>query len=66
LAELSLVAPLVRRALPAEGDSLTTLATDGVNVWATDGRNRLVLLDRRGFVQAVSEPEVMYGVSTGS
>jgi hypothetical protein len=66
LAELSLDAPLVRRALPAEVDSLTTLATDGVSVWATDRRNRLVLLDRRGVVQAVSEPEVMYGVSSGS
>lgn len=66
LAELSLDRSLVRRALPAEVDSLTTLATDGADVWATDRRNRLVLLDRRGVVQAVSEPEVMSGVSSGS
>lgn len=66
LAELSVAGSLVRRPLPPEVESLTTLATDGTSVWATDRANRLVLLDLRGGVQAVSAPEVSYGVTRGS
>lgn len=66
LAELSRSGSLVRRPLPPEVDSLTSLATDGTNVWATDRVNHLVLLDLRGRPLDVSEPELVYGVSSGA